>query len=160
MRLLRWAVLLCRLVRAPSLGTGPELLPREWHTLAPSPPSASGAYPLRVAQFNILADGLAGKHPQLGGFTDTPAGALEWEVRRARVCVAMRAGGLRPRARARAREPVTTISIYAPNPRVLKPWCLDDKTMDYQIPRLLSLRAFAMAPVARAESPNPFAPLT
>ena len=93
MRLLRWAVLLCRLVRAPSLGTGPELLPREWHTLAPSPPSASGAYPLRVAQFNILADGLAGKHPQLGGFTDTPAGALEWEVRRARVCVAMRAGG-------------------------------------------------------------------
>ena len=156
MRLLRWAVLLCRLVRAPSLGTGPELLPREWHTLAPSPPSASGAYPLRVAQFNILADGLAGKHPQLGGFTDTPAGALEWEVRR---------GGLaspceRGRPRARAREPVTTISIYAPNPRVLKPWCLDDKTMDYQIPRLLSLRAFAMAPVARAESPNPFAPLT
>ena len=86
MRLLRWAVLLCRLVRAPSLGTGPELLPREWHTLAPSPSSASGAYPLRVAQFNILADGLAGKHPQLGGFTDTPAGALEWGVRRARLC--------------------------------------------------------------------------
>ena len=150
MRLLRWTVLLCRLVRAPSLAT--ELLPREWHTLAPSPPSASGAYPLRVAQFNILADGLAGKHPQLGGFTDTPAGALEWEVRR---------GGLaspceRGRPRARAREPVTTISIYAPNPRVLKPWCLDDKIMDYQIPRLLAARvchaprraARALAPLA------------
>ena len=150
MRLLRWTVLLCRLVRAPSLAT--ELLPREWHTLAPSPPSAPGAYPLRFAQFNILADGLAGKHPQLGGFTDTPAGALEWEVRR---------GGLaspceRGRPRARAREPVTTISIYAPNPRVLKPWCLDDKIMDYQIPRLLAARvchaprraARALAPLA------------
>ena len=37
---------------------------------------------LHVVQFNILADGLSGKHPSKGGFTEAPPGSLEWEYRR------------------------------------------------------------------------------
>ena len=40
---------------------------------------------LRVVQFNTLADGLSGMHQDKGGFTDTPAGSLEWKYRRGRI---------------------------------------------------------------------------
>ena len=34
--------------------------------------------PLRVVQFNLLADGLSGMHKEKGGFTESPEGSLDW----------------------------------------------------------------------------------
>jgi len=41
--------------------------------------------PLRVVQFNLLADGLSGMHKEKGGFTESPEGSLDWEYRRGRI---------------------------------------------------------------------------
>ena len=37
---------------------------------------------LRVMSWNVLCDGLSGKHPERGGFFMAPEGSLDWEKRR------------------------------------------------------------------------------
>jgi hypothetical protein len=48
-----------------------------------------GSRTLRVLQWNLLADGLSGRHPDKGGFS-SPAACLEWECRRAGILAEVR----------------------------------------------------------------------
>eukprot|EP00811_Abedinium_folium_P005046 NODE_14647_length_1095_cov_7.121901.p1 GENE.NODE_14647_length_1095_cov_7.121901~~NODE_14647_length_1095_cov_7.121901.p1 ORF type:complete len:251 (-),score=80.11 NODE_14647_length_1095_cov_7.121901:284-1036(-) len=64
-------------------GPSAQLYARSWAT-AQHGRRAAGV-PLRIAQFNILADGLSGKDVNGGGFTATPCAALEWMHRRQRL---------------------------------------------------------------------------
>ena len=54
---------------------------RRW---ADSSDTTHGA-PLRVVQFNVLADGLSGRDTKLGGFDSAPPASLRWEARRERL---------------------------------------------------------------------------
>ena len=54
---------------------------RRW---ADSPDTTPGV-PLRVVQFNVLADGLSGRDTKLGGFDSAPPASLRWEARRERL---------------------------------------------------------------------------
>ena len=58
------------------------LYPRRW---VAAPNSGGGGTPLRVVQFNILADGLSARHPSNGGFTESPPESLAWDFRRDRL---------------------------------------------------------------------------
>lgn len=48
-------------------------------------PSRRGNGNLRIVQFNILADGLSAKRPDLGGFADVDLACLEWGARYPRI---------------------------------------------------------------------------
>lgn len=55
---------------------------REW---AGRGSALSGSRPLRVVQFNILADGLSAMDAKKGGFSESPVDSLEWTYRREKV---------------------------------------------------------------------------
>mmetsp|Transcript_105992 Transcript_105992/g.187745 ORF Transcript_105992/g.187745 Transcript_105992/m.187745 type:complete len:385 (+) Transcript_105992:80-1234(+) len=78
------AALLQRM-RATLPPDAPELYAREWTEAAPSSGAAAAGVPLRVVQFNILADGLSGKDENKGGFTESPPASLDWDYRSARL---------------------------------------------------------------------------
>ena len=54
---------------------------RRWADSSDTTPGA----PLRVVQFNVLADGLSGRDTKLGGFDSAPPASLRWEARRERL---------------------------------------------------------------------------
>ena len=58
------------------------LYPRRWIA---APGASNNGAPLRVVQFNILADGLSARHPSNGGFTESPPESLAWDFRRDRL---------------------------------------------------------------------------
>ena len=58
------------------------LYPRRW---VAAPGASNNGAPLRVVQFNILADGLSARHPSNGGFTESPPESLAWDFRRDRL---------------------------------------------------------------------------
>ena len=60
------------------------LYPRRW---VAAPGASNNGAPLRVVQFNILADGLSARHPSNGGFTESPPESLAWDFRRDRLVV-------------------------------------------------------------------------
>eukprot|EP00929_Paragymnodinium_shiwhaense_P069548 TRINITY_DN35072_c0_g1_i1.p1 TRINITY_DN35072_c0_g1~~TRINITY_DN35072_c0_g1_i1.p1 ORF type:complete len:163 (+),score=20.80 TRINITY_DN35072_c0_g1_i1:72-560(+) len=60
------------------------LYPRKWQEVSSSACLQQSAK-FRIAQFNILADGLSGKSKRLGGFTECDPGALQWEYRKHRI---------------------------------------------------------------------------
>mmetsp|Transcript_67778 Transcript_67778/g.126570 ORF Transcript_67778/g.126570 Transcript_67778/m.126570 type:complete len:367 (-) Transcript_67778:1-1101(-) len=60
-----------------------DLYPRLWH-VADTKGDIDGV-PLRVAQFNVLADGLSGDDEKLGGFTEVGSEALMWSFRGKRI---------------------------------------------------------------------------
>ena len=64
-------------------GDGASLYARRWVD-APNGGGGGGAR-LRVVQFNTLADGLSGRHPSNGGFTESPPASLDWAYRRGRL---------------------------------------------------------------------------
>jgi hypothetical protein len=59
------------------------LLPRqiEWECRQAQAPGRSQPAEISVLQFNVLADGLCGRSPTLGGFTRPPREILEWAYR-------------------------------------------------------------------------------
>jgi len=66
--------------------TPPDLYKRQWIDAPPGRGTVpTSGVPVRVAQFNILADGLSAMDENKGGFTGSPVGSLEWRYRRARL---------------------------------------------------------------------------
>ena len=63
------------------MASSAPLYRRRW---ADSSDTTHGA-PLRVVQFNVLADGLSGRDTKLGGFDSAPPASLRWEARRERL---------------------------------------------------------------------------
>ena len=59
------------------------LLPRqiEWECRQAQAPGRNQPAEISVLQFNVLADGLCGRSPTLGGFTRPPREILEWAYR-------------------------------------------------------------------------------
>jgi len=71
------SVVAARAADVPSI-PNTQLYDREW---AHAQVSVAGR-PLRVVQFNLLADGLCGMDKDKGGFTESPTAALDWDYRR------------------------------------------------------------------------------
>jgi len=66
-----------------------DLYPRTWHTSRSATRTdqtwKDESEPLRVAQFNVLADGLSGDDKNLGGFTEVDPASLIWRFRGLRI---------------------------------------------------------------------------
>ncbi|CAM9698954.1 unnamed protein product [Discosporangium mesarthrocarpum] len=73
----------------------PQLLVREWVTTHCRDEGSAGtgstfeagamSRSVSVLQWNVLCDGLSGKHPQKGGFVMSPPDSLDWEKRKWRI---------------------------------------------------------------------------
>ena len=63
------------------MASSAPLYRRRWAESSDTSPGA----PLRVVQFNVLADGLSGRDTKLGGFDSAPKESLKWEARRRRL---------------------------------------------------------------------------
>jgi hypothetical protein len=67
-----------------------ELYPRSFAKGYDEHIHTGGSRTLRVLQWNLLADGLCGRHPDKGGFTSSPPDCLEWKCRRAGIMAEVR----------------------------------------------------------------------
>ena len=63
------------------MASSAPLYRRRWADSSDTSPGV----PLRVVQFNVLADGLSGRDTKLGGFDSAPPASLRWEARRERL---------------------------------------------------------------------------